>query len=102
MEEFRGDLVESLSRWAGVPRQKIVLNAPPPRVVPPLKLKVEQGQAVRADDLPLLAKRIQTKMHESLRITPIIEWLTYGALERATHKATLFERSYEQSETSRD
>jgi phenylacetate-CoA ligase len=74
---------------------RIVLDEPPPRVTPPLRLRVE-----RAKDLPSSAQedldaRIRQAMHSRLRITPDIEWLPAGTLARAEHKTTLFERTYE-------
>ena len=74
---------------------KIVLDTPPPRVIPPLKLKVEYGETVGAGDLPGLGEKIRTRMHDSLKINPTIEWLKPGTLERAKHKSVLIERAYE-------
>jgi phenylacetate-CoA ligase len=65
---------------------RIVLDEPPPRVVPPLKLKVEYAEGVREEELPGLEKEILEKMHKLLKIRPAITWLKPGTLERATKK----------------
>lgn len=77
---------------------RIVLDAPPPRVVPPLKLKIEHGEGVSADELARLGEKIRTRMHGALKITPAIEWLKPGTLERARHKTAWIEKSYELGE----
>ena len=74
---------------------RIVLDSPPPRVKPPLKLKVEHGQSIKTEELGGLEERIRAAMHDALKITPAIEWLKPGTLERAKHKAQLIERVYE-------
>ncbi|MFW6237015.1 MAG: phenylacetate--CoA ligase family protein, partial [Desulfosudaceae bacterium] len=73
---------------------RIVLDEPPPRVVPPLKLRVEHSDAVRAEDLPALEKEVSDKMHQLLKIRPAITWLEPGTLERATKKTQLLEKNY--------
>lgn len=74
---------------------RIVLDEPPPRVVPPLKLKVEHAEGVREEDLPGLEQEIQEKMHKLLKIRPAITWLTPDTLDRATKKTQLLEKAYE-------
>ncbi|MCX5860010.1 MAG: phenylacetate--CoA ligase family protein [Proteobacteria bacterium] len=74
---------------------RIVLDEPPPRVVPPLKLKVEYAEGVREEELPGLEKEILEKMHKLLKIRPAITWLKPGTLERATKKTQLVEKAYE-------
>jgi phenylacetate-CoA ligase len=73
---------------------RIVLEEPPPRVVPPLKLKVEFGEGVTESDLPGLEKEILDKMHGTLKIGPKITWLKPNTLERATKKTQLLEKNY--------
>jgi nitroreductase len=41
---------------------RIVLEEPPPRVVPPLKLKVEFAENVRQEDLPAIEEKVIAKM----------------------------------------
>ncbi|MFO8048360.1 MAG: phenylacetate--CoA ligase family protein [Desulfosudaceae bacterium] len=73
---------------------RIVLDEPPPRVVPPLKLRVEHADTVRKEDLPALEKEVTEKMHHLLKIRPEITWLEPGTLERATKKTQLLEKNY--------
>lgn len=74
---------------------RIVLEEPPPRVVPPLKLKVEYGEGVRPDDLPGLEKEVLDRMHHEVKIRPVITWLKPFTLERTTKKTQLLEKAYE-------
>jgi len=76
---------------------RIVLDEPPPRVVPPLKLRVEHGPDVRAEELPALEKEVQERMHKLLKIRPAIEWLAPNTLEREARKTQLLEKRYEPS-----
>jgi len=70
---------------------RISLDEPPPRVVPPLKLRVERGAETPSSALADLATEIVSKMHERLRITPEISWLEPGELERSPHKTRFLE-----------
>jgi phenylacetate-CoA ligase len=70
---------------------RISLDEPPPRVVPPLKLRVERGADTPPSALADLAMEIVSKMHERLRITPEISWLEPGQLERSAHKTRFLE-----------
>ncbi|MBU2646625.1 phenylacetate--CoA ligase family protein, partial [bacterium] len=74
---------------------RIVLDEPPPRVVPPLKLKVEYGRDTRPDELEALTREITDKMHGQLKVTPAIEWLPPETLERFAHKTQFIEKSFE-------
>ena len=74
---------------------RIVLTEPPPRVVPPLKLKVEYGEDVPEDKLPALAAEIADKMHDSIKIRPEITWIPPMTLERSAHKTQFIEKAYE-------
>jgi len=74
---------------------RIVLEVPPPRVVPPLKLKVEYGEGVQEGELAALEKEILEKMHTINKIRPEITWLRPNTLERALKKTQLLEKAYE-------
>jgi len=74
---------------------RIVLDEPPPRVVPPLKLKIEHAASVRAAELPGLEKEVADRMHRLLKIRPAITWLAPDTLERAVKKTQLIEKTYE-------
>ena len=75
---------------------RIVLDEPPPKVTPPLKLKVERGEDFPEEKLDELASEIAEKMHRLLKVRPRIEWVPPMSLERSTHKARLIEKAYEQ------
>ena len=74
---------------------RIVLDEPPPRVVPPLKLTVEYGEALREEELGALEKQVLDDMHHLLKIRPAITWVKPGTFERATKKTKLIEKRYE-------
>jgi phenylacetate-CoA ligase len=73
---------------------RVVLDAPPPRVEPPLKLKVEYGEGVKQEELSALGSEISEVMHNKLHVRPKIEWLSPNTLERATHKTQYIEKTY--------
>lgn len=70
---------------------RIMLDEPPPRVVPPLKLRIERGEDTPESDVPALEAELLHAMRERLKVTPAIEWLEPFALERSTHKTRLIE-----------
>jgi phenylacetate-CoA ligase len=72
---------------------RIVLDEPPPRIVPPLKVRIEHGEAVGADRFPSLAQEIVAKLSSSIRISPEIEFVAPGTLERGM-KTALLEHRY--------
>lgn len=74
---------------------RIVLEERPPRVVPPLKLKVEHGEDIKEGDIPALEREIQEKMRKDVKVRPAITWLKPNTLERATKKTQLLEKLYE-------
>lgn len=74
---------------------RIVLDEPPPRVVPPLKLKVEYSEGIREDQLESLAEEIAEAMHRQWKIRPRIIWIPPQTLERFAKKKKLFEKTYE-------
>lgn len=74
---------------------RILLDEPPPRVVPPLKLKVEFAEGVMKDELPLLEDELVERMHRLLKIRPSITWLEPNSLERTVKKTQLLEKLYE-------
>jgi phenylacetate-CoA ligase len=73
---------------------RIVLDNPPPRVVPPLKLKIEHGKAVGRDDLAALGEKIGTAIHNRIKIRPVIEFVEPESLPRETRKTQVFEKKY--------
>jgi len=77
---------------------RIILDQPPPRVEPPLKLKVEYGKEMRQEELPALAKEIEELMHNRLKVRPAIEWLPPMTLERSTYKTRFIEKAYKKAD----
>ena len=75
---------------------RIVLSEPPPRVIPPLKLKVEYAEDFPQDKLPALAGEITNKMHDAIKIRPEIIWIPPMTLERSLHKTKFIEKDYEE------
>ncbi len=74
---------------------RIVLENPPPRVIPPLKLKIEHGESIGNSDLPGLAEKISNALHRDIKIRPEIEFVAPGQLPRETRKTPVFEKKYE-------
>jgi phenylacetate-CoA ligase len=74
---------------------RIVLDQPPPRVIPPLKVKLEYGVETREPDLSGLANEINRALHDQFKIRPLIEWVHPGSLEKSTRKTPVFEKNYE-------
>ena len=74
---------------------KIILETPPPRVVPPLRMKVERGQGMTEGDTEGLRLEIEEKISNFLRFRPSIEFVPPESLERTAGKVKLFEKRYE-------
>ncbi len=73
---------------------RIILDEKPPRVVPPLKLRVEYGENVAAEELPELEKELVAECKGKLSITPQIIWAEPNSLERSKIKTNFFEKNY--------
>ncbi len=77
---------------------RIVLDGPPPRVTPPLRLEVEQGTALDADAAADLKARLANAMHQRLTVRPEITLVPAGSLPRTAHKQKLIDvRANEES-----
>lgn len=74
---------------------RILLSEPPPRVVPPLRLKVEHAEGLTEGSLPAVEKELSERMHKLLKIRPAVTWLAPGTLPRADKKTQLLEKEYE-------
>jgi len=70
---------------------RIVLHGPPPRVEPPLRLRVERGERSSGDADEELVRALSERMHARLSIRPSIEVLPAGTLPRTAHKSTMIE-----------
>jgi phenylacetate-CoA ligase len=62
---------------------RIMLDAPPPRVVPPLKIKVEHAPDSSKDELPSLKKTMEEKISREVRTRPVVELVPPNTLKRA-------------------
>lgn len=76
---------------------KIILDTPPPRVVPPLRMKVEYGEGITESEIKILKPEIEEKMSNILRFRPSIEFVPPESLERTAGKVKLFEKAYEKT-----
>jgi phenylacetate-CoA ligase len=74
---------------------RIVLSEPPPRVVPPLRLRVERAPGLDGEDLRLLEADMIEEIHRRLKIRPAIEWAEPRSLARTAKKTQLFDREYD-------
>jgi phenylacetate-CoA ligase len=70
---------------------RIVLDEPPPRVEPPLRLRIERGTKAREDEDGSLAADLAAAMHSRLSVRPDIEVVAAGTLERTSHKTRFLE-----------
>jgi phenylacetate-CoA ligase len=74
---------------------RILLYAPPPRVEPPLKMKLEYGEGVGEHEIEQLGKAIENELSVRLRIRPAIEMVPPKTLEKdPARKAQLIEKNY--------
>lgn len=73
---------------------RIVLNSRPPRVVPPLQLKIEHGSHVGPEQRQGLGERIKAALHNTLKINPEITWVQPASLEKSAGKTPLFEKQF--------
>ena len=76
---------------------KIILDNPPPRVIPPLKMKVEHAQGMTEEEIKVLKSEMEEKISNTLRFRPSIEFVPPESLERTAGKVKLFEKRYERS-----
>lgn len=70
---------------------RILLDEPPPRVVPPLKLRIERGEETAQSTLPELEAAIVRAMKERLKFSPRILWAQPYEYERSAHKTRFIE-----------
>ena len=91
---IKGVINEFVPRVTG--EMRIVLDEQPPRVVPPLKVKVEHAENLTGDECDALEKEIVEAMSKRLKISPKIIWVEPGSLERSHYKGQVFEKLYEE------
>ena len=80
---------EFLPRLSG--ELRIRLDAPPPKVNPPLKLAVEAGEGAPASEWPTLEKALAQRVRELLAFRPTVVVLPFGSLPRSGAKTKLIE-----------
>jgi len=68
---------------------QILLDGPPPRVPPPLKLTIELDQHATNIDQPALATRIQKRISELLKVPTTITIVPFAALARSNLKTKM-------------
>ena len=90
---IKGVVNEFVPRVTG--EMRIVLDEKPPRVVPPLKVRVEHAENLAEAELKTLEKDIVAAMSKRLKINPKILWAEPGTLERSHYKGQTFEKLYE-------
>jgi phenylacetate-CoA ligase len=74
---------------------RILLDEPPPRVVPPLKVRIEYGEGLQKEDLTALTDEVQEQMHRMVKIRPEIQWIPPRTLQRSDKKTQYIEKLYE-------
>ena len=74
---------------------RIVLDAPPPRVEPPLRITVERGEGADEAGDAELAARLEKILHQRMTVRPEITVVEAGTFERTALKEKLIERAYE-------
>jgi phenylacetate-CoA ligase len=90
---IKGVINEFVPRVTG--EFRIILDEPPPRVVPPLKIRVEHTEEIAGADLEALEKEIVEAMSRRIKISPRIIWTEPGSLSRSHYKGQTFEKTYE-------
>ena len=73
---------------------RIVLTEKPPRVVPPLKMKVEYGEGIEPHQFEELIKDLKRKISDKVRINPEIELVPPYTFERSMRKTSPFIKMY--------
>lgn len=91
---IRGVINEFVPKVTG--EMRIILDEKPPRVVPPLKIRVEHASGITEHELNVLGNQIMETMSKKLKISPTIIWAEPGSLERSHYKGQTFEKTYEE------
>src|SRR5262249_42177967 len=74
---------------------RIVLDAPPPRVEPPLRISVERAEDVDEAGGEKLASQLEKILHQRMTVRPEITVVPANTFERTALKEKLIERAYE-------
>jgi phenylacetate-CoA ligase len=92
---IKGVINDFVPRVTG--EMRIILDERPPRVVPPLKIRLEHAKGATGKELDGLENEICEAMGRRLKITPRIIWAEPGSLERSLYKGAVFEKEYEKT-----
>jgi len=90
---IKGVINEFVPRVTG--EMRIVLDEKPPRVVPPLNIRIEYAEGTSEAQRNALEKEIVEAMSKRIKISPKILWAEPGSLERSHYKGKVFEKRYE-------
>lgn len=74
---------------------RVVLDAPGPKVEPPLKLKIEHGPDLGRDSWEALKDELENRIHGLLKVRCEVTLVPPESLERTTLKGKLLEKTYE-------
>lgn len=74
---------------------RVVLDAPGPKVEPPLKVKVEHGAEMDATSRGSLKTELEERLRNQLRVRCEVDLVPAQTLERSTLKGKLVEKTYE-------
>jgi phenylacetate-CoA ligase len=91
---IKGVINEFVPRVTG--EMRIILDEKPPRVVPPLKIRVEHAEGLSEEQVNKLGHEIVEAMSKKLKISPSIIWAGPGSMERSHYKGQTFEKTYEE------
>jgi phenylacetate-CoA ligase len=92
---IKGVINEFVPKVTG--EMRIILDEKPPRVVPPLKIRVEHAKGLSEEQVNALGKEIVDTMSKKLKINPSIIWAEPGSLERSHYKGQTFEKTNEKN-----
>lgn len=70
---------------------RIRLDAPPPRVEPPLRLAVEAGEGLPESEWAALGQALEQRIRELLTFRPAVTVVPFGSLPRSGAKTKLIE-----------
>lgn len=74
---------------------RVVLDAPGPKVEPPLKVKIEHGPNLDSGSREALKAELENRIHGFLKVRCEVTLVPPESLERSTLKGKLVEKAYE-------
>ncbi|HUV59473.1 MAG TPA: hypothetical protein VMW09_05110 [Desulfatiglandales bacterium] len=74
---------------------RIILEEPPPKALPPLKVKIEYGAGMDQRQLSELEMQIKTVLYQRIKTSAEIMWVPSNTFEKSLQKTLLFEKCYE-------